>query len=186
MSNRREFLKQFITASSVAVAAHFGVSNAVAEEMQEEFLKDFSRTSVAMPGEHRPVWASVADTVDVWTTHLMKDPLISSSSTGRRDDTADALIFAVRGMCKRMAKAIDHDLCTSRVEEGKKIFVEVPKVRRSSGPLSRLSGDFELVAGLETKKTIWGEELRVGYIQEGIITGEEVDSAKRGLFGLHS
>lgn len=181
-SSRRDAMKTILGLSAAAVAAQFGISEVVAEDLQLELTKDLNRTLIAMPGstllDKQEIWYSVAGVAKVWAEEL------------RRQDSrlvGDARLDAA---CKRMARAIDHDLKTARISAQTKIMVEVPRLGWTTAKTVNSHGivgrdDFELRAGVSQSTTLWSTRTRVGYIgSEGIITGETVNLARRKLFGL--
>ena len=166
-------------AAPVAVAGHFGISEAMAKDMQAELAKDADRTLIAMPGEtfldKQSIWFSVADVAGVWAEELHRQHPMYEVRT-------------LLGPCQRLAKAIDSDL-TGAVGAQDKVLVEVPKLRPTESLHPALGASpvkFELVGGVEQKTTLWNTRTRVGYIQEEILVGEAVNEARRGLFGLRS
>lgn len=130
----------------------------MADEVKRELRRDLSRTVIAMPGkvfENRPIWVSIEPSARVWADFIQKQYQIDSKWRE-----------VVLGATRRMAKAIDFDLHQARVaENGPKVIIETPLVRNF-----RKNSDgrpnFELVAGLESKKGLFEESYRVGYIQQ--------------------
>ena len=159
--NRRGFLKGLLTASSAAVAAHFGAPEYMGDEIKRELLKDAQRTSVgfsdAKEFEPRPVWVSLDGTAKVWTDFVMK---------GRDEDKY--MRQKVLGAARTLAKAIEKDLTQARADESK-IIIQMPQVTDLP------SGEVQLKAGAETKIDLFGRErYKVGFINEPvkIFTGE--------------
>lgn len=173
---RRGLMKLIAAAAPVAVAGHFGISEAMAKDMQRELAKDADRTLIAMPGQtmldRQSIWFSVADVTEVWARQI-------------HSQHTDTAYPAVERACRQMALAIDHDLIGNAPGDAK-VIVEVPKLRYTSNPLYKNPQNrrFELLAGVEQKSTLWAQRTRVGYIQEELIVGEAVNEARRGLFGL--
>ncbi len=164
-------------AAPVTIAAHFGISEALARDVKQELAKDMNRTLVAMPGEtfldKQAIWFSVADIAEVWATELkVQHPWASSHELDRT--------------CRVMAKAIDKDLITANVgAEDRKVIVNVPQLTRTISTSRFGEGSsFELRAGVTQETSLWSKRTRIGYIQEKIITGEQVNEARRSLFGL--
>ncbi len=181
-ASRRALFKGLIALPVVVAAEKLGVTKFMAAEIQEDLAKDLTRSVFQVPGttltDKREVWFSVANVAEVWAKHLY--PQISPySATHPTDSTGQAGFERMYETCKRMAKALDADLATGRIDERSKVIVEIPKLRMTGGR------NYELVAGLDTSVNIFGmSKHRIGYIQEKIITGAEVDEAKRSLFGL--
>lgn len=172
--DRRSFLKSFVTASTVAVAAHLGVTSSVASEVQQEMAKDLRRQVFGMPQhtltEQRSVWFSVANVADVWADQLL--PELEALGFSDRESR-------MRAMCATMARKLDFDLKTAGVTEDQKVLVELPRVRRAKLDKSfgyrptKLKDTFELVAGVEQQSGLFGDRTRIGYIQEKIIVPGE-------------
>lgn len=187
---RRGFLQALIAGSTAAVAAHFGVAEALVPEIKDELRKDLRKSTViGMPGVHpwegnNALWWSTGLCVDTWMQELQRQ------HGGRLNGGL------LRQSCRRMAMALDADAMTARVKHDQKVVVEIPKLRIKTAPprvgLARLQpmtgtiDHFDLVAGLETKQGLWGPRYRVGYIQEKVWTPdqEQVDESKRVWTGL--
>jgi hypothetical protein len=180
--NRRDMLRNsmrgILGLSAAVVATQFGVSEVVAEDMQLELAKDLKRTTVAMPGQtlidRQEIWFSVANVAEVWSKQL-------ADAHPRLAD--DRRLFE---SCKKMARALDHDLETARIKDDMKVLVEMPQLTFPDGRLGQHDRpQFELRCGVEQTSTLWSSRTRVGFIGSGgILTGEAVDTARRGLFGL--
>lgn len=169
--SRRGMLKMIAAAAPAVVAGKFGISLEMAKDVQKELQKDLNRTLVAMPGEtyldKQSIWYSVADVAHVWAEELHRqNPDLSRAH--------------IEHTCKKMARAIDFDMAENHIGADTKVLIEIPKLTRRGGWDNR----FELRAGVEKTKHLWTERTRVGFIGGGIITGEEVDKARRSLFGL--
>lgn len=174
---RRGFIKALLAGSAAAVAAHFGVSVAAVPEIKAELRKEL-RTGpmVAMNGKDPwmgdapQVWWSVGAVADVWKREIQRQHPDMTFDSGRLFES-----------CRRMAKAIDIDAMKAQIKTDAKVIVDVPRVcdvRTTGGRMNAVTS-FSLKAGLETKASLWGNRFRVGYIQEKIYTGEEIDETKR-------
>ena len=180
--SRRGMLEMIAQSTPVALAAHFGISTAMAADMRTELLKEHkmsTRTSVAMPGEtfldKQSIWYSVSGVAEVWEKELHRQhPAACPRELNRT--------------CRVMARAIDNDLRTAGVgASDKKVLVMVPQLTFTSMPAFERTDSgpkFELAAGVVQETTLWSKRTKVGYIPRKIIVGEEIDTARRGLFGL--
>lgn len=179
---RRRMVDLILKATPVAIAAHFGISVVTAADIRLELLKDTHITQVAMPGEtfgdKQCIWYSVANVANVWAEELKRQ-------------NPDADIHELNRTCRVMARAVDQDLEMAGVESHDlKVMVEVPKFTWTRAP--RHPGDFghtptrpfQIMAGVSQEVTLWSKRTKVGYIGQKLIVGEEVDLARRSLFGL--
>lgn len=190
---RRGFLQALLAGSAAAVAAHFGVSEAMVPEIKEELSKSLRVTHVSMGGQlpwqgNDAIWWSVGQVADVWAGELQKQ---SRAQTGKPLDS-----HLLRQSCRRMAKALDIDAMKARLKHNQKVVVGLPKLRikANSGmgygtTATRemdYNNNFDLLAGLDTKAGLWGPKYSVGYIQEKVWTPdqEQVDETKRIWTGL--
>ena len=167
--NRRGFLKGLIGASAAAVAAQFNAPEYMGEEIRQTLIKDLSRTQIAVPGEafdNRPIWTSVSGVKDVWVEHVSRELAAQIDA-----DALKQLQPKIDRTVDTMVRAVDLDLRKAEVEEGKKVIIEVPRVRILRGGIGAMHQEplFELKAGLEKKAGLFDEEFRVGYLQEQII-----------------
>jgi hypothetical protein len=180
--NRRDMMRTtmrgLLGLSAAAVATQFGVSEVVAEDIKLELERDLKRTVVAMPGQtmtdKQEIWFSVANVAEVWSKQLADaHPILAD----------DRRLF---DSCKKMARALDHDLETARIKDDIKVLVEMPQLSFPRGQSRHPNqSQFELRCGVEQTATLWSTRTRVGFISSGgILTGEAVDTARRSLFGL--
>ena len=189
---RRGFIKALLAGSAAAVAAHFGVAEAMVPEIKEELAKSLRTPHVSMGGMtpfegNSAIWWSVGAVADVWAKELQKE---ARAKHGKPLDS-----YRLRESCRRMAKALDIDAMQARVKHDKKVIIGMPLLRvrdnKNVGYGSEATrkmetlNNFDILAGLDTKAGLWGPRYSVGYIQEKIYTGEEkVDETKRIWTGL--
>lgn len=132
----------------------------MAEEVRSELIKDLNKTTVAMPGETVPVWASVSGMASFWTDQIIKV---------HADELAYNRVHRemVHKMAQEMARRIDKDLMDAMVPKEKQFVTGIPDARINK------FGQLEIRAGLAKQETIWGDEYRVEYIRptELIIPG---------------
>ena len=155
--NRRGFIGSLLAAGTVAIAAEFKVSEAVAEEMVEELTKDASRTMIAMPGQ---AFIAPDDKIFQSTAEIRKFYAEECGKALARN--IDNQIISV---CRRMEGAIKDDL--REIGSDARIVVEMPKI--VINPQDVMNGKprprFELIAGVKPETDFLGNEyLKVGFL----------------------
>jgi hypothetical protein len=152
--NRRGFISGLLAAGTVAIAAEFKVTEAVAEEMLEELTKDQDRIFVSGPkteflAQPDKIFTSTANIREFYANECAK-------ALGR--DVDNQIMRVVR----RMQDAIDTDL--AEIGSDAKIIVEMPRIELT-GPLSNPKRSFNLVAGVRPEKSFLGTDiLKVGFL----------------------
>lgn len=170
--NRRQLLKGILAGGAVAIADQFGVTEAVAEEIEEELILDLQKparqyfetpNTVFRPPED--LWQSTANVREVYS-HYVSEELAKQ---------VDQDIFAklepkIKTTVRRLVNAIDQDLSVADKEHSK-VILGMPKVEtRHTGIFTGKEPQIVLKAGAEVKKNfLGGEEVSVGYIQESLV-----------------
>lgn len=153
--DRRGFLLGAIGAGAAAIAAEMGISEAMGEEVLEEFQKDLGREVFGPPkgeflGHNTAMWSSRANLSQFYAEEAGK-------ALNRAVDKQ--ILSAVR----RMEAHIDADfaeMAKNGIPEGK-VLLEAPKVVK----LNESGSKFEIIAGSKTGKSFLGTDIvTVGYI----------------------
>lgn len=159
-TSRRGFLRGLAGLSATALAVKLNLpSTAMAEEVREELLSDLhkDRIMVSVPSkafDPAPVWASVAGTADYWAKEIRRE---YAAQKGR--EIPRQTDIQLERMARELARRIDKDLMDAMVPKEKQLLIGLPKWTETRW------GGLEISAGLDKRKTLFGEELRVEYIR---------------------
>jgi hypothetical protein len=170
--NRRQLLQGILAGGTAAIVSQFNVPEIVAEEIQEEVIKDLQKPErIYVQGpkqiyDTREVWTSTSRVREVYQ-HFVADELAKRFD----EKVVEQLKPKIPTTVRRLVGAIDQDLSVADLEH-KKVILQMPKVDvdTAKGVFSKGEPRLVLKAGAEYKKGLLGsEEVRVGYIQESLV-----------------
>jgi hypothetical protein len=163
---RRTFIKTLLAGGTAAIATQFNVTQSIALDIEKELTRDLHRVTVAMPGDpETAVWYSIAPVVDVWVDQLTPQAKAIEGDAFKPD--------VLRRSLRTLARAIDLDLRTAKIKDDQKVIVDIPMIRKRTSIITSSAGGgiYEIVGGVESKASIFGNRVRVGHIgSEAIIT----------------
>lgn len=163
---RRTFIKTLLAGGTAAIATQFNVTQALALDIEKELTRDLNRVSVAMPGDPaEAIWYSVAPVVAVW-----EDQLTAQAKAIEGDNFSQETLHK---SLRTLARAIDQDLRMAEIKDDQKVIIDIPMIRKRTSIITNSAsrGMYEIVGGVESKASIFGNRVRVGHIgSEAIIT----------------